>query len=168
VTYKRKRRQGRAQLKVRLPEDLRREIEHAAARAKHSMNTEIVRRLTLFSQSSDPTKHAARALLQGLDHQIVSHLLEETRQPSLVHRLAAGPTDEARPEETRQPSLVHRLAAGPTDEARPDEYYDDLTEEILSDLSSLGLFFDDLSYKIRRLVKPAKSHIEATPAEVKK
>jgi len=146
VTYKRKRRQGRAQLKVRLPEDLRREIEHAAARAKHSMNTEIVRRLTLFSQSSDPTKHAARALLQGLDHQIVSHLLEETRQPSLVHRLAAGPTDEA----------------------RPDEYYDDLTEEILSDLSSLGLFFDDLSDKIRRLVKPAKSHIEATPAEVKK
>ena len=146
MTYKRKRRQGRAQLKVRLPEDLRREIEHAAARAKHSMNTEIVRRLTLFSQSSDPTKHAARALLQGLDHQIVSHLLEETRQPSLVHRLAAGPTDEA----------------------RPDEYYDDLTEEILSDLSSLGLFFDDLSDKIRRLVKPAKSHIEATPAEVKK
>ena len=146
MTYKRKRRQGRAQLKVRLPEDLRREIEHAAARANHSMNTEIVRRLTLFSQSSDPTKHAARALLQGLDHQIVSHLLEETRQPSLVHRLAAGPTDEA----------------------RPDEYYDDLTEEILSDLSSLGLFFDDLSDKIRRLVKPAKSHIEATPAEVKK
>jgi len=146
VIHKRKRRQGRAQLKVRLPEDLRREIEHAAARANHSMNTEIVRRLMLFSQSSDPTKHAARALLQGLDDQIVRHLVEETRQPDLIRSFAAGPTDEA----------------------RPDVYYDELTEEILSDLSGLGAFFDNLSDKIRRLVKPARSHTEATPAEVKK
>jgi hypothetical protein len=146
MVHKRKRRQGRAQLKVRLPEDLRREIEHAAARANHSMNTEIVRRLTLFSQSSDPTKHAARALVQGLDDRIVSHMVEEIRQPELIRRLAAALTDEA----------------------RPDVYYDDLTEEILSDLSGLPEFFADLSDKIRRLAKPAKSHIEATPAEVKK
>ena len=146
MVHKSKRRQGRAQLKVRLPEDLRREIEHAAARANHSMNSEIVRRLTLFSQSSDPTKHAARALLQGLDDQIVSHLVEEARQPGLIHGLLAGPTDET----------------------RPDVYYDDLTEEILSDLSELGALCDHLPDKIRRLMKPAKPHTEATPAEVKK
>jgi Arc-like DNA binding domain len=132
VIHKRKRRQGRAQLKVRLPEDLRREIEHAAARGNHSMNTEIVRRLMLFT---------AWARLQR-----ISHLVEETGQPELIRRPAAAPTDEA----------------------RPDVYYDDLTEEILGELSGLGAFVDDLSDKIRRLVKPAKSHTEATPAEVKK
>ena len=78
VIRKRKRRQGRAQLKVRLPEELRREIELAAAESHHSMNSEIVRRLKLFGQSgsakldAEPPQTATTATLTMAFHELHS------------------------------------------------------------------------------------------------
>jgi hypothetical protein len=72
-----RKRQGRAQLKVRLPEALRREIETAAAQRGHSMNTEIVERLLLFDRTRDAKKLAARALLDNLDDEVIGHIVAE-------------------------------------------------------------------------------------------
>ena len=80
MARKRKRRQGRAQLKVRLPEALRREIETAAARRGHSMNTEIVERLLVFDRTRDAKKLVAQALLDTLDDEIIDHIVDEIRQ----------------------------------------------------------------------------------------
>ena len=80
MARKRKRRQGRAQLKVRLPEALRREIETAAARRGHSMNTEIVERLLVFDRTRDAKKLVAQALLDTLDDEIIDHIVDDVRQ----------------------------------------------------------------------------------------
>jgi hypothetical protein len=84
VARKRKRRQGRAQLKVRLPEALRREIETAAAKRGHSMNTEIVERLLVFDATRDPNQLIAQALLDSLGDGIINHILAEVRLRQLA------------------------------------------------------------------------------------
>ena len=58
-----------------LPEELRREIDLAAAESHHSMNSEMVRRLKLFGQSGS-AKLDAEALLEGLDGSIRNRLFE--------------------------------------------------------------------------------------------
>jgi hypothetical protein len=88
VARKGKRRQGRAQLKVRLPEALRREIEAAAAQRGHSMNTEIVERLLLSDRTRDAKKLAARALLDNLDDEVIGHIVAE-RMPARYREFAA-------------------------------------------------------------------------------
>jgi len=80
VARKRKRRQGRAQLKVRLPEALRREIETAATKRGHSMNTEIVERLLVFDRTRDAKKLVAQALLDTLDDEIIDHIVADVRR----------------------------------------------------------------------------------------
>jgi hypothetical protein len=64
-----------AQLKVRLPESLRFELERAADKADHSMNAEIVRRLheSIYG-GQDPAGMAAEAILNGLDQEIVTRI----------------------------------------------------------------------------------------------
>ena len=84
MARKRKRRQGRAQLKVRLPEALRREIETAAAKRGHSMNTEIVERLLVFDATRDPNQLIAQALLDSLGDGIINHILAEVRLRQLA------------------------------------------------------------------------------------
>ena len=64
-----------AQLKIRLPETLRFELEKAADKAERSMNAEIVRRLSESIYSGqDPAGMAAEAILNGLDKEIVAKI----------------------------------------------------------------------------------------------
>jgi Arc-like DNA binding domain len=60
-----------AQLKVRLPEPLRRDLERAAAEAGHSMNTEIVRRLSESFKNYGKAKLIADSLLKDLDQDVL-------------------------------------------------------------------------------------------------
>ena len=69
-----------AQLKVRLPEPLRRDLERAAARAGHSMNAEIVKRLTQSFVELDRTKIIASALVTHLDDDIVNEMVNIFRR----------------------------------------------------------------------------------------
>ena len=65
----------RAQLKIRLPEPVRLNLERAARRADRSMNAEMVWRLTeSVSGDKDPYAIAAEAILNGLDEQIVTQI----------------------------------------------------------------------------------------------
>jgi hypothetical protein len=65
--------QRQAQLKIRLPETLRFELERSAERAERSMNAEIVRRLSeSVYGGNDPAALAAEAILNGLDQEIVT------------------------------------------------------------------------------------------------
>jgi hypothetical protein len=95
VARKRKRRQGRAQLKVRLPEALRREIEAAAAQRGHSMNTEIVERLLVFDKTRDAKKLVAQALLDTLDDEIIGHIVAEATAPDIFGPADLSSTPEA-------------------------------------------------------------------------
>jgi hypothetical protein len=64
-----------AQLKIRLPESLRFELERAAEKAEHSMNAEIVKRLNeSIYGGQDPAGMAAEAILNGLDKDIVAKI----------------------------------------------------------------------------------------------
>ena len=66
-----------AQLKVRLPEPLRRDLERAAARAVHSMNTEIVRRLTESFKNYGRAKLIADSLLKDLDDEVLLEMFRK-------------------------------------------------------------------------------------------
>jgi hypothetical protein len=63
-----------AQLKVRLPEHLRRQLMHAAKRANHSMNVEIVNRLNQSFLELDRAKIIAKALVRDLDDEILNEI----------------------------------------------------------------------------------------------
>jgi hypothetical protein len=66
-----------AQLKIRLPEWLRRGIEKAAADADRSMNAEIVRRLSeSIRGQGDWAGMAAEAILNGVDQEILTRMEE--------------------------------------------------------------------------------------------
>jgi Arc-like DNA binding domain len=69
-----------AQLKVRLPEPLRRDLERAGARAGHSMNAEIVKRLTQSFLDLERTKIIASALVRNLDDDIVNEMVNIVRR----------------------------------------------------------------------------------------
>jgi hypothetical protein len=77
MVRKRKARSGKAQLKVRLPEVIRRQLEWLAKRNGHSMNTEIVRRLEASVGSPGEAQLVARILLRDLDDAIVNELAAE-------------------------------------------------------------------------------------------
>jgi hypothetical protein len=63
----------RAELKLRLPEPLRLNLERAARRADRSMNAEAVWRLSeSVLGKRDPYAIAAEAILNGLDERIVT------------------------------------------------------------------------------------------------
>ena len=63
-----------AQLKVRLPEPLRRQLMYAAQRANHSMNVEIVNRLNQSFLELDRAKIIANALVRDLDDEILNEI----------------------------------------------------------------------------------------------
>ena len=77
MVRKAKRMRQLAQLKVRLPEPLRRDLERAAAYAGHSMNAEIVKRLTESFHQFDKTKLVAHALLRDLDDGVLEEMVEK-------------------------------------------------------------------------------------------
>jgi hypothetical protein len=65
------------QLKVRLPETLRWQMEHAAKQNDRSMNAEIVARLNRSLQrDEDKIEGVAEALLASLDPAIVDKMME--------------------------------------------------------------------------------------------
>jgi len=80
-----------AQLKVRLPEPLRRDLERAAAGASHSMNTEIVRRLTESFKNYGRAKLIADSLLKDLDHEVLGEMFRKY----VRDRLDRAPDDAA-------------------------------------------------------------------------
>lgn len=69
-----------AQLKVRLPEHLRIQLERAAKRSQHSMNAEIVKRLIESYHNFDKTKLIAQALVRDLDDSIVTEMVNIVRR----------------------------------------------------------------------------------------
>src|SRR5271168_974318 len=66
-----------AQVKIRLPELLRRDLEHEAARKGLSMNAEIIKRLDESFRVLDQTKLIAKAVLSGLDDAVVDAIERE-------------------------------------------------------------------------------------------
>ena len=69
-----------AQLKVRLPEPLRRDLERAAAGAGHSMNTEIVRRLSESFKDYGRGVLIANALVKDLKEEILAEMMHKYRR----------------------------------------------------------------------------------------
>ena len=69
-----------AQLKVRLPEPLRRDLERAAAGAGHSMNTEIVRRLSASFKDYGRAKLIAHALVKDLEEEILGEMMHKYKR----------------------------------------------------------------------------------------
>ena len=64
-----------AQLKVRLPEALRIQLEVAAKRGGHSMNAEIVKRLNNSFREMHGPKLVAQALIRDLDDEILNEIV---------------------------------------------------------------------------------------------
>ena len=77
-----------AQLKVRLPEPLRRQLMDAAQRANHSMNIEIVNRLNQSFLVLDRAKIIANALVRDLDGEILEEIREIFKQQDYDDYLA--------------------------------------------------------------------------------
>jgi hypothetical protein len=76
-TKARRPRKGVAQIKVRLPEPLRRALEQAAKTNGQSMNVEMVQRLNASFQKIDAHKLIAAALLDGgLDDAVVDEMVD--------------------------------------------------------------------------------------------
>jgi Arc-like DNA binding domain len=74
-TKARRPRKSVAQIKVRLPELLRRDLEQAAKTHGQSMNVEMVQRLNASFQKMDAHKLIAAALLDGLDDAVVEEMV---------------------------------------------------------------------------------------------
>jgi hypothetical protein len=66
-----------AELKLRLPESLRADLEHAAARNKRSMNAEMVKRLSESFQETNKTQLIANALVKELDADILAAMIDK-------------------------------------------------------------------------------------------
>ena len=130
---KRRRRSGRAQLKVRLPEPLRREIEAAAAQRGHSMNTEIVERLLVFDKTRDAKKLVAQALLDTLDDEVIGYIVAEAAGRKTPDLLDLPLTPRApRPQPTEAAKVLNMV-----DELRK-MIAKDMGEEIPDYLASAG------------------------------
>jgi hypothetical protein len=69
-----------AQLKVRLPEPLRRQIESAARRGNRSLNSEIASRLTRSFTEFDTVKTVAAVLIDNLDADILREIDQQLEQ----------------------------------------------------------------------------------------
>jgi hypothetical protein len=77
-----------AQLKVRLPEWVRSDLERAAKDAGHSMNTEIALRLSrslVRDESNKTNKLLAQALVRSLDPGIVDEMMNIVRPVDAEH-----------------------------------------------------------------------------------
>jgi hypothetical protein len=88
-----------AQLKLRLPETLRQQLEKVARASGLSMNAEIVRRIDESFRNYDTTHRLAVALLNDLDSKIVNEMVE-----IVLH-------DRARGEEQYEEFKRHEAAA---------------------------------------------------------
>jgi plasmid stability protein len=67
------RKSRKAQLKIRLPERIRLNLEIEARRAGRSLNAEVVWRLSeSIAGNKDPYSLAAEAILNGLDERVVT------------------------------------------------------------------------------------------------
>jgi hypothetical protein len=78
-----------AQLKVRLPESVRKELEHAAAHNGRSMNAEIVQRLAQPFRELDPTNLIADAVLNGLSAAVVASIIKKATAAEGVSTLSS-------------------------------------------------------------------------------
>ena len=84
-----------AQLKVRLPEALRYSLESKASARGHSMNTEIVRRLSeSFLARDQATTVIAKTLLEGLDDDIVDEMVDTVNRQRAEDDLANAMLDD--------------------------------------------------------------------------
>jgi hypothetical protein len=84
-----------ARLNVRLPEPLRSRLEIEARSQKHSVNTEIVRRLRdSFLTQDNPTKVIAQLLLDNLDGQITSEMVDIVMRDHAQEQMAEAAREE--------------------------------------------------------------------------
>jgi hypothetical protein len=85
------------QLKVRLPETLRRVLEDEARSHEYSMNREIVKRLTdSFLRREEPVpKVVARALLNSLDGDVVKEMMKLVQEQRAREQVVERAIDEA-------------------------------------------------------------------------
>jgi len=100
--WRRFERSSLARINVRLPEPLRSRLEIEARSQKHSVNTEIVRRLRdSFLTHDNPTKVIAQLLLDNLDDKITSEMVDIVNRSEAEDLLA----DAAREEEQMERGL---------------------------------------------------------------
>jgi len=84
-----------ARINVRLPKALRVSLEIEARSQKHSLNTEIVRRLRESLLARDePPRLIAKALLSGLDGAIVQEMLDIVMRDHAQEELAEMQREE--------------------------------------------------------------------------
>jgi plasmid stability protein len=92
-----------AQIKVRLPEALRWNLEREASAHGHSMNAEIVRRLRdSFLAQHDRTTLVAEALLESLDDNVIAKMADivmRSREEDELGYMGQDALDEQRTEE---------------------------------------------------------------------
>jgi hypothetical protein len=88
------------QLKVRLPETLRWQMEYAAKQNDRSMNAEIVARLSRsLRRDEDKIEDVAEALVAGLDDAIVDKVVEIFTRDRVADLEAHFPSEERQIEE---------------------------------------------------------------------
>jgi hypothetical protein len=87
------------QVKIRLPELLRQHLEREAARAGHSMNTEILKRLGESLRVPNPTTLIAEAVYKGLDDFVLAEVVDMYLRSRAADDLADAMRKEERLEE---------------------------------------------------------------------
>jgi Arc-like DNA binding domain len=88
-----------AQVKIRLPELLRRHLEREAARGGRSMNAEIIKRLGESLRVPDQTALVAEAVYKGLDDFVLEKVVEMYLRSRAEDDLADAMREEEQHEE---------------------------------------------------------------------
>jgi Arc-like DNA binding domain len=109
---------------VRMPEHLRRDLKRVADANNHSMNQEIVSRLTKsFTAAHDTTKLIAQALFRDLDDGIINEIVNIWRRIDADDAQAEAWQEQEREREAAE-AAVDRLAEEAVDlqrEGGPEE-----------------------------------------------
>jgi hypothetical protein len=119
----------RAQLKIRLPESVRLNLEREARRADRSMNAEAVWRLSeSVSGDKDPYAIAAEAIMNGLDERIVKIIEDMCLRANFSEEQLDRMFDERfrKADERWRKSAARRRKAGlPPPDEKNDEQKDE-------------------------------------------
>ena len=112
------------QVKVRMREDLRRKIEHAAQKNGLTVNAEILRRL---DQTFDVTLDKLEGSVATLTTRFEEQAVEQARREELRHRLMEQAVKRAVERAIRE-EYKHRLTEADLTEAQREELQRRLTE----------------------------------------
>jgi len=119
----------RAQLKIRLPESVRLNLEREARRADRSMNAEVVWRLSeSVSGDKDPYAIAAEAIMNGLDERIVKIIEDMCLRANFSEEQLDRMFAERFDERWRKSAARRRKAGLPPPDEKKDEQKDEQGE----------------------------------------